>query len=366
MRHRLRTPLLILAAAIAIGMVEAAGFLGRSALAGYRVSPWLALRTGLGLWLTMAAVTPIPVWMARRFPLVRGAIARRLGLHALAACAFVTLHLALDIAVQTLQRNMRPEPFGRHLGALLGQYLATETLIYVAVAGVFMFVTARREAESRERQAETLRAQLGEARLAALRSQLAPHFLFNTLNAVSTLALKGDNAAVTRALAIVGDLLRMVLDERRGAEVTLAQELAFIDRYLELQALRFHDRLTVRRTIDAGAIGARMPWLLLQPLVENAVRHSLEGAGGGTVTLAARRAGECLVLEVGDRARENGAGTPAGETAPGGPGLGLANASDRLATLYGAAQSLELLREDGGTLVRITLPWREAGAGHAP
>jgi LytS/YehU family sensor histidine kinase len=304
----------------------------------------------------MAAATPIPIAMAARFPLTRGTLARRLPLHALGAFAFVSVHLALDIGVQTLQGNMRPAPFGSHLVVLLGQYLATEAMIYAAVAGGFLFLNARREAEARARAAEMLRAQLSEARLAALQAQLAPHFLFNTLNAVSTLAIRGEREAVTRALAVVGDLLRMVLDQQGGAEVTLARELECVDLYLELQQMRFHDRLLIRRDIDRDTCGTLVPRLLLQPLVENAVRHSLEGAGGGTVTLTARRDKGSLLLEVGDRAdglRES-ARTPAGHR----NGIGLANSRERLAALYGREQNLELLPDEFGTTVRIRLPWR--------
>src|SRR5262245_6894692 len=149
MSRRLRLPLIVLAAAIAVGLVEAAGLVGRAAIEG-RPYPWpAALRTGLALWLTMAAVTPIPLWMAKRFPPRPGAMVGRLSLHAIAAAAFVAAHLALDIGAQTLQGNMRREPFVPHLGYLLGEYLAIETLVYAAVAGAYLSAAARREAEAR-------------------------------------------------------------------------------------------------------------------------------------------------------------------------------------------------------------------------
>jgi two-component sensor histidine kinase len=348
-------------AAVAVALVEAAGLVSRSALEG-RSYPWgLALRVGLGLWLTMAAVTPIPVVMAARFPLERGRLWGRLLLHAFAATVFVAAHLALDIAVQTLQGNMRPEPFGPHLGYLLGQYLAIEMLVYAAVAGAFMFVRARRDAEARARAAETLRAELGEARLAALHSQLAPHFLFNTLNAISTLAVKGERESVTRALSALAELLRAVLEERPGHQVALADELEFLERYLELQQLRFSDRLRVERSIAPETRDARVPWLLLQPIVENAVQHGLAGSEGGTVTLAARCEGGTLVLEVNNRAAGDGR-APA--SASRSAGIGLANARARLAQLYGDAQALELLPDAHGTTVRIRLPYVTRPGAH--
>src|SRR5262245_49153731 len=358
-RERLRTAVVITLVAVAIALVEAAGFAGRRSLEGYPTTLGLALRTALGLWLTMAAATPIPLWMAARFPLERGRFWVRLALHAAAAVLFVATHLALDIAVQTWNGNMRPEPFFAHLANLLGEYLAIEMLVYAAVAGAAMFVRARREAEARARAAETLRAELGEARLEALRGQLAPHFLFNTLNAISTLALKGDADAVTRALATLAELLRAVLEDHPGHEATLADELRFLDRYLELQQLRFHDRLQIERAIEPETLDARVPWLLLQPLVENAVQHGLAGAGGGTVRLAARRVGGTLELEVGDRAD----GAPPRAEAPRAGGIGLANTRARLAHLEGGA--LDLVREPHGATVRIRLPFRVHANGVA-
>jgi hypothetical protein len=369
-RSRFRTAAIVVIAAIAIALVEAAGFAGRRSLEGYPTTWWLALRTGLGLWLTMAAATPIPLAMAARFPLERGRMAARLVLHAVAAVAFVTLHLALDIAVQTFQGNMRPEPFGRHLADLLGEYLAIETLVYAAVAGAAMFVRARREAESRARAAETLRAELGESKLAALQSQLAPHFLFNTLNAISTLGLKGETLHVNRALASLAELLRAVLDERPGQAATLADELAFVGRYLELQQLRFQDRLAVERSVEPETLAARVPWLLLQPLVENAVQHGLSGSGGGTVRIVAKRDGGTLVLEVSDLAdgeARAAAGTFAEVAdAPGDhEGLGLANTRARLAAFIATCGTqgvsrdgpvLDLVSGPHGATVRIRLP----------
>lgn len=357
---RLRTPAIVAMTAVGLALVEAAGLVSRTALSGHAV-PWgLALRTGLGLWLTMAAATPIPALMAARFPLERRRLWGRLALHGTAAISFVALHLTLDIGVQTLQGNMRPKPFGPHLGSLLGEYLAIETLVYAAVAGAFMFVRARREAEARALAAETLRAELGEARLAALQSQLAPHFLFNTLNAISTLALRRDSEAVTRSLATLAELLRAVLEERPGHQVALAEELAFLERYLELQQLRFSDRLRIERRIEPDTESARVPWLLLQPIVENAVLHGLRGAAGGTVTLSARRDGASLVLEVTDRAAD-----PSESVAPGAARIGLANTRARLAELYGDAQALTLLHAPHGTSVRIRLPFVPSGTNGA-
>lgn len=374
---RLRIPLVMLAIAVAVALVEAAGLVIRTALDGRSFSWPVALGAGFALWLSMVAATPIPIWMAARFPFERGVVARRLVLHIAAAVLFVTVHLVLDIAAQTSLGNMRREPFWPHLVNMLSQYLAIEALVYAAVAGAFMFVRAHREAEARALAAEALRAQLEEARLAALHSQLAPHFLFNTLNAISTLALKGQGEAVTRALSTLADLLRFVLDKDGGPEIQLVDELTFVDRYLELQQLRFADRLVVEHRVEAGVLQAAVPRLLLQPIVENAVRHGLEDTGGGQVTLAARRDGAELVLEISDRglacrslgqagpvSASASALAPAPQLAP--SGIGLKNTRARLEELYGKAQSLELLPSEAGTTVCIRLPYRPAPGSTTP
>ncbi len=359
--RRLKTPLIVVTVAVFIAIVEAAGIVDRSTDPGNPAEWITALRTGLVLWLTMAMAAPIPIAMARRFPLEGGAVLRRLPLHVLAAVAFVIGHLYLDIVFQTLQGNMQPEPLARHLRFLMSHYLATEMLIYAAVAGALMFVQARSEAEARARAADVLRAELGEARLAALRSQIAPHFLFNTLNAISTLALRGDGPSVGRALATLAGLLRFVLDDPAGHEVELREELDFLDRYLELQQLRFPDRLTVSWDIAETTREARIPRLLLQPIVENAVRHGLQDSGTGEVAVSAQRDRDVLVLEVRDRRAISAPGLERGEQADG-IGIGLVNSRARLATLYGDAQSLEMIREESGVTVRIQLPFRSRGS----
>jgi type II secretory pathway pseudopilin PulG len=359
-----RVPLIILLIGLALAVVEGAGLYARSLAAGHPMHAWHALRTGLGLWLTMTAVTPLPIWMAGRFPFERGRVTLRVALHLLAAIAFVTLHLLLDIGIQTLQGNMRPEPLVPHLFDLLGNYLATEMVVYAAVAGAFMFVRTRAESEARAVAAESLRAQLSEARLAALRLQLAPHFLFNTLNAVSTLVLRGDTDASCRSITLLADLLRRVLDESPHAEVTLAEELAFVALYIELQQLRFDDRLDVRWDIDPDARGAMVPRLLLQPIVENAIGHGLGSERGGEVALSARRENGDLRLEVSDRAHEPKT-AEAGVTRRAHSGIGLVNTRERLATLYGDAHSLDLTVGPWGAAVCIRIPFRAAPPGSA-
>lgn len=357
MSSRLRIVGLIVAVGFGLSFVEAAGFFARSALQGHPIQGWLALRTGLGLWMTMAAVTPLPIVAARRFPLVRGRVAARLPVHLLAALLFVTLHLMLDIGVQTLQGNMRPEPLLPHLGDLLGNYLATESVIYAAVAGAFMFTASRSESEARARAEGLLRAQLSEARLEALRLQLAPHFLYNTLNAISTLILRGSARESCRAIALLADMLRRVLESPTTPETRLSDELAFAGLFVEIQKLRFGDALSVEWNVTADAAEAQVPRLLLQPLLENAIAHGLRAETGGAISLAARRDADSLLIEVEDRPHGERP-EPATSDGPAHLGIGLANARERLATLYGSAQSLTLDVSPTGARVALRMPFR--------
>jgi LytS/YehU family sensor histidine kinase len=207
----------------------------------------------------------------------------------------------------------------------------------VALLGI-AFVIARR----RETMALELRARLSEARLGALRRQLQPHFLYNVLNSIAMLARRGDNKAVVAVINQLGDLLRVVLDESPAELVPLREEVAFIERYLALEKVRFQDRLDIVIDVPQELAEERVPAFILQPLVENALRHGIGGVeSGGTVTVRARREASHLVLEVADTGR--GSGNEAIVE-----GVGLRNTRARLAELYGESATLETVADAEG------------------
>jgi LytS/YehU family sensor histidine kinase len=210
------------------------------------------------------------------------------------------------------------------------------------------------ELHRREVQTAELEARLTAARLQALQMQLNPHFLFNTLNTISSLMHK-DVEAADRMLARLSDLLRYALESTNAQEVPLRQELDFLGGYLEIQQTRFGERLSVDREIDPATLDARVPNLLLQPMVENAIQHGIAPhARPGRIVLRARRRGERLDLEVED----NGGGLPAGE--PLVEGVGIANTRARLQQLYGTRHEFFLVKAgSGGLLVKILIPWNE-------
>ena len=195
-----------------------------------------------------------------------------------------------------------------------------------------------------------LQAQLAEARLSSLRTQLNPHFLFNTLNTVSAL-VERDPRGVRRMIARLSELLRYTMEGTGGQEVSLQEELRFLDGYLEIQRIRFQDRLEVEQDIAPNVLDALVPSLILQPLVENAIKHGLEPKlAGGEIKIRARLAEGDLVVEVID----NGAGfNPRAKD-----GVGLANIRERLKILYGGKAQLVIeVPPQGGTAVAIHVPY---------
>lgn len=303
-----------------------------------------------GDWLIYGLLTPFVLLLARRYPLTRDRLARRLPIHLTAS---IGLCAAWALAGWLLSfALLGAGPYG---GSLLDWFLTSlpfGVAVYFAVLGVehalFYFVAAR----ERETLAARLEAQLAEARMGALRMQLQPHFLLNSLNAVTVIVRDRDTATATRMLEQLGDMLRRVMRPGRPQEVPLAEELEFVRQYLGIETVRFSDRLQPTFAVDPAVLGAAVPEFLLQPLVENAVRHGLARREGAMLLrIEARREGDQLVLYVID----DGPG-PVGP----GEGVGLGTTRERLATLYGGRARLELTTTaEGGARVTVRLPYRE-------
>lgn len=301
-------------------------------------------------WIILGALIPITYFLGRRFPLRQPHVARHLAVHAGGA-----LLLCVGWA-----------GFGMAMGALLGTVPGSlaSWMLRTVPWGVFMYfttlgcvhaVTYFVEVREREAQAARLAAQVAEARLTALRTQINPHFLFNSLNALLVLIRDKDTKNAERMLELLSELLRQVLTVDERQEVRLDEELRFLDDYLAVAQIRFSDRLRIVRAIDAGLSDALVPQFILQPLVENALRHGIgESVAGGTIEIGARRDGDDLVLWVSDDG-------PGVSSTPNESGLGLRNTRERIVTLYGPRAALELTpRPGGGTLAQIRIPYRHA------
>lgn len=315
------------------------------------------------LW---AAITPLVFWLSSRFSIER----RRWLLH---AAALLAIGVAIAVAVYFVLAVARAEIFEplvtrrppRTIFAPLrdiGRFrFVNHFLVYLAVlvAGYAREYFIRdqmrvRQAAALASRAALLQAQLADARLDALRMQLNPHFLFNTLHAVAAL-VERDPGGVRRMIARLSELLRLTMDTDAEHEVPLRDELEFLRRYIEIMEIRFQGRLRIEVKADEDTLPALVPRLILQPLVENAFEHGAARASGeGVVEIAARRRGAELVLSVLDP------GPGVAEASE--EGVGLTNTRARLAELYGDAASFTLTsRPEGGAKAEMILPFRQAG-----
>jgi len=301
-------------------------------------------------WLMYGFLTPLVFYFARRFPLRRDRLKQRVVIHFLFAmllCAAWALGgTLLGLLIYT---NRDPFTLKRYVGWFLTS-LPFGVAVYFCVLGiehaVYYFV------ESRQRE-----HQLAEARLGALRMQMQPHFLYNSLNAITVIVRVRDTATATRMLELLGDMLHRVMRTDRPQEVTPSEELEFLKQFLSIEQIRFSDRLQAEFLIEPELRDAVVPDLILQPLVENALRHGLAKRVGSTrVVIAARREVDDLVLTVTDDGPGPEAESPARE------GVGLTNTRERLATLYGKDASLRLeTGPAGGAVATVRVPYRRMG-----
>jgi sensor histidine kinase YesM len=235
--------------------------------------------------------------------------------------------------------------------------LNAQLLIYTAIAGTGAAITLYERYQDRLLAASRLEAELAAARLQALRGHLQPHFLFNSLHSIASLARAGDTAGVVRLIAGFSELLRSLL-EQGERHLPLADELRLVERYLEIQRVRFADRLKTTIEMDPGVACARVPLLVVQPLVENALRHGLgPRIEPGALVVRARREAGWTRIDVED----TGGGLPPAWTLETTRGTGLRNLSARLAAEFGAACSLHVApREGGGVVATVRIPYASA------
>lgn len=323
---------------------------------GGRDVPWMVLlRSSLLDAYLWALATVAIFWLARRFPLERPHLLQRIPLHIVVAIA-----LSLARAAFMVELSQHVSWLGRR--SFLPQFWGSSGshfVFYAFVLGLAHALLYYERYRERERAAEQLAKGLAEARLQALKLQLQPHFLFNTLHAISAL-VPDDAKPARRMIARLGDLLRMSLDHEETQEVTLREELAFLEPYLEIEQARLEARLTVVMQIAPETLDARVPHLLLQPLVENAIRHGIASRiEPGRIEISAQTGadGRSLELEV----RDDGPGVERDDRVRTRRGVGLSNIRSRLEQLYQTDHRFELdNHSDKGVVVRITLPLRRS------
>lgn len=313
----------------------------------------------LAYWYVPAICSPLLFRLAHRYQLDAPRWWRSAAAHAAAAGLFSVVHVAAMLAVRATLWPSAGRPPSLSWASFVQRIYLTNLdwtlMTYAAIVGLSFALAYHREARDRAIKAAQLEARLSDARLQTLEARLHPHFLFNTLHAISSLIHSRPDTA-DRMISRLSELLRLTFDRTGPAQVPLREEIEFLRRYLEIELTRFPDRLSVEYDIDAEALDAEVPRLLLQPLVEDAITHGIAPRSGpGAVTVAARRVDGELQLAVSD------------DGAPGSELRGfrradvdLATTRDRLDCLYGAGHRLEVDQAGPGSTVRIAIPYRRA------
>src|SRR5262245_7552185 len=324
---------------------------------------WRILVRNLAYWYVPAALTSVIFRIANRFPLDAPSWPRSLGVHAAAAISFSVIHAAAMMGawIATAPQRMFAMPATSWASFVQRIYLSNldwALMTYSAIVGISYALAYNRESRARALRAAHLETRLAEARLRTLEAELHPHFLFNTLHAISTLVHTQPESA-DRMISRLSDLLRLTFSRSGAACIPLHEELEFLQKYLEIEQTRFQDRLAVDYSVDPDTLDAEVPRLILQPLVENAIKHGVAPRmGPGTISISSRRDGDRLCLSV----RDNGVGLTGGSRAQLHGGVGLSNTRDRLECLYGGEHSLNFVEATPGLTVEMGLPFRRISA----
>jgi sensor histidine kinase YesM len=363
--RRLRPALLIAAVWLFVGLFYFSQALMQQVL-NHDPSPWwyplLSWMVGIAI---AGLATPLTLWLGHRFPLQQKHWVRP-------ALAHLAFSLGTGIAQLVLQSLILPHLhiYPRFMSSSIStfvflfvigfhQTVITYWTILALQAGwdyYQRYLDRQREAMRLELRASELQSQLAQAQLGALKAQLQPHFLFNTLNAIMTLVRQHQTVQAERMLGRLADLLRCVLEDIHAQEVSLQREFEYLRLYLSIEEVRFEDRLRVEIVADSGILDALVPHMCLQPVVENAIRHGLgRSTGASRIAIRAWREGATLLLRVED----DGPGLPPPD-ASGRTGIGLSNTRARLARLYGDNARLTLADvSPHGVAVTVELPYRE-------
>lgn len=314
---------------------------------------WIyGIMTSMPWWYIWAILTPVILWVARKYPVTRDTWKR------VVPSVYIPLMLLL-LAVHAAVNLLLFRATGLHdtlnyslLQVHFTSRMHVNAMAFWTVLGFYNAFDYYRKYQEREKQASLLELQLAQANLRALKMQLNPHFLFNTLHSVSALVRKNENPMAIKMLGRLGEFLRLALENQGTQLVTLNEELDFLERYLEIEKIRFQERLQVSMDVDASLLDHSVPNLILQPIVENAIHHGIAPhSDAGQVQIRAFREEDKLVMQVED----DGPGMKNTEIAR--KGVGLSNTQERLERLYGQHQQLKLMNgKSGGLLVHIEIP----------
>lgn len=306
-------------------------------------------------WYTWALLTPAVLSVARRYPIRRENAPRILGtVYAPMMLILLGIHAAVSLLLFRAT--------GIHDTVSMGLYevhftsrMHVNAIAFCTILGFYFAYENYHKLQVTERQSVQLELQLAQANLRALKMQLNPHFLFNTLNSLSSLVRQNENTTAVKMLGRLGAFLRLALESKGVPEIPLSQEMDFVERYLEIEKIRFQDRLSIDTQVDPAALHLYVPNFILQPIVENAIHHGIAPhADASKISISVALQGDDVVLKV----RDDGPGLKSGSLER--RGVGLSNTSERLEQLYGPQQKLSVYNAaDKGLVVEITIPAHE-------
>jgi two-component system LytT family sensor kinase len=321
---------------------------------------WLIFGTELASWLPWALATPLVIGLARRYDIIRSATIQAMSVH---FAAFATISLVAEAWFAELQVLFNPWDYPQQptlmdtwRTSLLFQVL-TYLIVYALILTVTYVMDAREKMARQLLETARLSGELSRSQLVALRQQIEPHFMFNTLHSITGLVRDHKNEAAVSMIVGLSEFLRRALEDSHRSQVTLEEEVEYLQRYLDLQKVRFGERLEAKVNIPEELLRAQVPNLLLQPLVENAIKHGIaRRAAGGTVRVAAESHGGKLYLSIYNDGPDFPADGPATRT-----GVGISNLRTRLQILHGSESELQLRHADTGAVeVLVSLPLKEA------
>jgi hypothetical protein len=322
---------------------------------------WLPLFiTELAIWLPWALATPWIINLARRYPIARGTMVRSVVVH---LAAFITVSVVAEAWSATLQvlfnpwGNKRPPTFWDTWSIALLYQILIFLIAYVLVLTITYLIDSRENIARQMTETARLNEELSKAQLAALRRQMEPHFIFNALNSIAALVRDRSNDAAVSMIVGLSEFLRRASEDSHRSQVTLGEEVEYLQRYVDIQKVRFGERLHVTVDIPTPLLDVTVPNLLLQPLVENAIKHGIgKRVAGGTVRVAGERRDGSLYLSV-----YNDGPTLRADWETNSGGVGLANLRTRLQILHGSAADLTMAPAGSdGVEVIVTLPLKDA------
>jgi two-component sensor histidine kinase len=346
---------------LAGGLIEASQSVLILRFAERKQHSWLPLfGTELATWLPWALATPLVVSLARRFPVIRGITWRAVAVHVATFAAISFVAEAWSAMLQVIFNpwgNRRAPTFWDTWSITLLYQALIFLIAYALILTITYLVDSRDRIARQMTETARLNEELSNAQLAALRGQMEPHFMFNTLNSIAGLVRDQRNDAAVGMIVGLSEFLRRSSEDSHRSQVTLAEEVEYLQRYVDIQQVRFGERLRVDVDIPAELMAARVPGLLLQPLVENAIKHGVaKRVAGGNIRVTGASTEGSLCLNV----YNDGPGF-AQNWQTQGVGVGLANLRTRLQILYGEAASLQMkLAGPDGVEVIVTLPFKEA------